>query len=75
MIKGLHVTMQPFAEHLLTPTLKVKRYVVVVCILDETDSFRQVAAKHFRKEIDRAYEESEDPSFSASFKSERKAKL
>jgi long-chain acyl-CoA synthetase len=25
MIKGLHVTMQPFAEHLLTPTLKVKR--------------------------------------------------
>lgn len=25
MIKGVHLTMQPFAENLLTPTLKVKR--------------------------------------------------
>jgi long-chain acyl-CoA synthetase len=29
MIKGLHVTVKPFAEHLLTPTLKVKRYVSI----------------------------------------------
>jgi long-chain acyl-CoA synthetase len=29
MIKGLHVTVKPFAEHLLTPTLKVKRYVLL----------------------------------------------
>lgn len=25
MIKGVHLTMQPFADNLLTPTLKVKR--------------------------------------------------
>jgi hypothetical protein len=27
MVKGVHLTIQPFAEEVLTPTLKVKRYV------------------------------------------------
>jgi len=44
MIKGVHLTIKPFAEEVLTPTLKVKR---------------AVAAKKYKKEIDQAYKESE----------------
>lgn len=43
-IKGVFPTVQPFPEHLLTPTQKVKR---------------NVAAKHFGAEIDALYDEIE----------------
>jgi len=44
MIKGVYLTLKPFPESVLTPTLKVKR---------------NVAAKMFQKEIDSVYKESE----------------
>ncbi|WWD18202.1 hypothetical protein CI109_102652 [Kwoniella shandongensis] len=43
-IKGIHLTLEPFPEDVLTPTFKIKR---------------NVAAKRFSKEIDAAYAESE----------------
>ena len=43
-------------------------------VLDDADFFRQVAAKHFRKEIDHAYAESEDPAFMINVKDEKKGK-
>ncbi|KAK4684188.1 long-chain acyl-CoA synthetase, partial [Tremellales sp. Uapishka_1] len=45
MIKGVHLTIQPFSDDLMTPTLKVKR---------------NIAAKKFKKEIDAVYEETEN---------------
>jgi long-chain acyl-CoA synthetase len=48
MIKGVYLTVKPFPEHTLTPTLKVKR---------------NVAAKQYKSEIDAAYEESEAGAF------------
>ncbi|RXK42618.1 long-chain acyl-CoA synthetase [Tremella mesenterica] len=44
-IKGVHLTLTPFPDDLITPTLKVKR---------------SVAAKWFKKEIDQAYRDSEE---------------
>ncbi|WVQ65243.1 uncharacterized protein L199_003416 [Kwoniella botswanensis] len=46
MIKGVHLTLAPFPEDIMTPTLKIKR---------------NVAAKKFNKEIDAAYKEAEAP--------------
>lgn len=74
MIKGIHVTVQPFADHLLTPTLKVKRYVPLPGLGRAELTLRQVAAKHFRKQIDQAYVESEDPEFMINTKDEKKGK-
>lgn len=42
MIKGLHLEVDPFPEHILTPSLKVKR---------------PFAAKHYKEHIDRIYGE------------------
>ncbi|KAL7423613.1 medium-chain fatty acid-CoA ligase faa2 [Cryptotrichosporon argae] len=44
MVKGVHLTLKPFEDELMTPTLKVKR---------------NVAAKRFKKEIDAVYAEVE----------------
>ena len=44
--KGIHLTMDPFPEHLLTPTFKFKRNIV---------------AQHFKKELEAAYDEAEEP--------------
>lgn len=38
--------MDPFPEHLLTPTFKFKRNIV---------------AQHFKKELEAAYDEAEEP--------------
>ncbi|WVF70999.1 hypothetical protein IAT40_005795 [Kwoniella sp. CBS 6097] len=46
MIKGIHLTLDPFPEDIITPTFKIKR---------------NVAAKRFSKEIEAAYIESERP--------------
>ncbi|WVW80476.1 hypothetical protein I302_102458 [Kwoniella bestiolae CBS 10118] len=46
MIKGIHLTVQPFPEEIMTPTFKVKR---------------NVAAKRFNQEIEQAYKEAESP--------------
>ncbi|WVQ85695.1 hypothetical protein IAT38_007861 [Cryptococcus sp. DSM 104549] len=40
MIKGLHLTLQPFPEHIVTPTFKIKR---------------KLAAGHYVKEIEAVY--------------------
>ncbi|WWC60634.1 uncharacterized protein I303_103208 [Kwoniella dejecticola CBS 10117] len=45
MIKGVHLTLQPFPDQVMTPTLKIKR---------------NVAAKTFSKEIEDAYNEAEE---------------
>ncbi len=61
--KAVRLTMNPFPEDCLTPTLKVKRYVgSKVAMQNDTDGndpFRNVAAKKFQKEIDEMYEEGE----------------
>ncbi|RSH90393.1 hypothetical protein EHS25_000998 [Saitozyma podzolica] len=44
VIKGVHLTLSPFPEDVVTPTLKIKR---------------NIAAKKYRKEIDAAYIEAE----------------
>jgi hypothetical protein len=33
VIKGVHLTLSPFPEDVVTPTLKIKRYVVVVVVV------------------------------------------
>ncbi|WVR05579.1 hypothetical protein IAU60_002598 [Kwoniella sp. DSM 27419] len=45
-IKGIHLTLAPFADEVVTPTFKLKR---------------QKAAKYYAKEIEAAYAESEQP--------------
>ncbi|WWC88193.1 uncharacterized protein L201_003098 [Kwoniella dendrophila CBS 6074] len=46
MIKGIHLTLEPFGEDIMTPTFKIKR---------------NIAAKKFNKEIEIAYQEAENP--------------
>lgn len=45
MIKGVHLTLKPFPEDIVTPTFKVKR---------------NIAAKIYAKEIKEAYERGEE---------------
>ncbi|WRT65995.1 uncharacterized protein IL334_002946 [Kwoniella shivajii] len=45
-IKGVHLTLAPFPDEVMTPTLKIKR---------------NVAAKKYSKEIEEAYQEAENP--------------
>nr|XP_019007614.1 long-chain acyl-CoA synthetase [Kwoniella pini CBS 10737]OCF46395.1 long-chain acyl-CoA synthetase [Kwoniella pini CBS 10737] len=60
MIKGIHLTLQPFPDEVMTPTLKIKR---------------NVAAKTFKNEIETAYKEAEEKGDAEGAGADAKSKL
>lgn len=59
MIKGVHLTLAPFPDDVVTPTFKIKRSAYCRSFVWPKLTDSNLAAKKFKREIDAAYDEAE----------------